>query len=124
MDITNTFTPDFNQQLIVSGILFVLIALFFKYSGFFDGSVKPKKQYYFYRISWYNTIQEVQEERYIIMKEPMTIDIPIFIKKKITKDREPGIIEKFEIKQIVIINKDIYQLETNESLRQNEHDFF
>ena len=124
MDTNITFTPEFTQQLIVSGILFVLITLFFKYSGFFDNKKTKNKETYFYRISWYNTIQEVQEERYIIMNEPMTIDIPVIIKKKIVKGRDNGIIEKFEIKQIVIINKDIYHLETNESLRQNEHDFF
>lgn len=121
-----TFTPDFNQQLIISGLLFVIIALFFKYSGFFGGyySKKSKKQYYFYKISWYNTVQEAEEERHLIMSEPMTIDIPVIIKKKILKGRVNGIIEKFEIKQIVLINKDLYKLETNETLRQNEHDFF
>ena len=122
-----TFTPDFNQQLIISGLLFVIIALFFKYSGFFGGysdSKKSKKQYYFYKVSWYNTVQEVEEERYLIMSEPMTIDIPVVIKKKILKGRVNGIIEKFEIKQMVLINKDLYKLETNETLRQNEHDFF
>lgn len=124
MDTNITFTPEFTQQLIVSGILFVLIALFFRYSGFFDNKKTKNKETYFYRISWYNTIQEIHEERYIIMNEPMTIDIPVIIKKKIIKGRDNGIIEKFEIKQIVIINKDIYHLETNESLRQNEHDFF
>ena len=117
-----TFTPDFNQQLIIGGILFVLIALFFKYSGFFGD--KKKNKIYFYKVSWDNTVQNTTEERYIMMSEPMTIETPVILKQKITKDREPGIIKNYNIQAFTLINKGIYEPETNESLKYNEVYFF
>lgn len=117
-----TFTPDFNQQLIIGGILFVLIALFFKYSGFFGD--KKKNKIYFYKVSWDNTIQNTTEERYIMMSEPMIIETPVILKQKITKDREPGIIKNYNIQAFTLINKGIYEPETNESLKYNEVYFF
>lgn len=119
-----TFTPDFNQQLIIGGILFVLIALFFKYSGFFGDKKKNKNKIYFYKVSWDNTIQNTTEERYIMMSEPMIIETPVILKQKITKDREPGIIKNYNIQAFTLINKGIYEPETNESLKYNEVYFF
>lgn len=125
METNITFTPDFNQQLIIGGILFVLIALFFKYSGFFgDSTSKKKNKIYFYKVSWDNTIQNTTEERYIMMSEPMIIETPVILKQKITKDREPGIIKNYNIQAFTLINKGIYEPETNESLKYNEVYFF
>lgn len=124
METNITFTPDFNQQLIIGGILFVLIALFFKYSGFFGDKKKNKNKIYFYKVSWDNTIQNTTEERYIMMSEPMIIETPVILKQKITKDREPGIIKNYNIQAFTLINKGIYEPETNESLKYNEVYFF